>query len=102
MQEDKEIEEQDWGDMCHSCFNCHITFPNYVRTVKAEQIWNLGFIYSFCWYSFVMNFGHKMKKEFQVVEEENKLVFIFRGDLWPLMEKLGEPLGHLVKLVLCF
>jgi hypothetical protein len=22
--------------------------------------------------------------------------------LWPLMEKLGEPLGHLVKLVLCF
>jgi hypothetical protein len=49
-----------------------------------------------------MNFGHKMKKEFQVVEEENKLVFIFRGDLWPLMEKLGEPLGHLVKLVLCF
>jgi hypothetical protein len=62
-------ENKDSGEMYHSCFNSRVMLPNYVRTVKAEQIRNLSFICSSRWCSFVMNLGHKMRNEIQVVEE---------------------------------
>jgi hypothetical protein len=69
---------------------------------EVEQIRNLGFILSALLVFICHELGTQNEERISSSEKENKLVYIFRGDLWSSMKTLEESFGHVVKFIFYF